>query len=259
MPLIADIQAYLKHSAQQQYKCVPIPGFLACFHPTSDFSFFNYAIPDIVPPEIWHASLPLLETLFRARGRTPRFEFVEECAPALPQCLQEAGWVEEERQIGMVCTTETFRPAPEIPGLMIRELTPESPLPDMQIFFETQARGFDPEAIPEPKTNQEVQHFRNTLGQGAAYLAILEKRVVGVGMYTSPFQGITEITSVATVEAYRQRGIASALMTTAIHNALAREAHTIYLTAADARAGRVYERLGFRACLTMLAYVQPQS
>ena len=76
-------------------------------------------------------------------------------------------------------------------------------------------------------------------------------------MYTIPSDGITELAGIATLEEFRQRGVATALTSHAVATAFANGLEIVFLSAADARAGRVYERVGFQAFATMLAYIAP--
>jgi len=92
------------------------------------------------------------------------------------------------------------------------------------------------------------------MGEGRAYVAMLEGQPVGVGMYTAPFDGLTEIVGLATLEPYRRKGIATKLTAQAVESALGQGAEEVALVAADDRAGRLYQRVGFAKCATMLAY-----
>jgi predicted GNAT family acetyltransferase len=74
-------------------------------------------------------------------------------------------------------------------------------------------------------------------------------------MYTAPFDGVAEIVGLATLQPYRRRGIASKLTAQAVQGALEQGTEFVALVAADERAGRVYERVGFMRCATMLAYI----
>jgi predicted GNAT family acetyltransferase len=80
-----------------------------------------------------------------------------------------------------------------------------------------------------------------------------------VGMYTAPFDGVTEVAGLATLEPFRRRGIATGLTALAVQRAMAQGAKAVCLTAADERAGQVYERVGFVGCATMLAYLDSPS
>ena len=125
----------------------------------------------------------------------------------------------------------------------------------MQTFLTIQRRGFDPETT-QPATEEEARQFLSTLGWGRAFVAWLDGEPVGVGMVNAPLDGIAEIVGLATLSPYRRRGIATALTARAVQSALLAGVEVVCLTAADARAGRVYERVGFVPYATMLDYVE---
>jgi ribosomal protein S18 acetylase RimI-like enzyme len=153
----------------------------------------------------------------------------------------------------MVCTAETFRPAPEVAGLTIIELTGASPVSEAQEYLTTQCRGFDAHST-WAATEGDGEQFLRMIGGGRAFVGWLEGQPVGVGMFTSPFDGVTEIVGLATLGPYRRPGIATRLTAQAVERALGQGAEVVCLTAADERAGRVYERVGFVRYATMLAY-----
>ncbi len=251
---IARLQAYLRYSAQRQYESIPVPPFTLFFHPSDVLTYFNYAIPDGPSFEDLAAPLAALRREFDARGRLPRFEFVEEYVPQLAPALRSAGFVEEARQALMVCTAETYLPAPDVPGLTISELTGASTPDEVQTFLTCQRRGFDLHDAGPPEGD--VEHFLGTIGAGRAFVAWLGEQPVGAGVYTAPFDGVTEVAGLATLEPFRRRGIATALTALAVRRALEQGVEIACLTAADERAGRVYERVGFVRHATMLAYSQ---
>ena len=82
-------------------------------------------------PDSLTDSLAALRAAFRTRARVPCFEFIEEFAPDLGPALAAAGFDLEERYPLLVCTPETLRPGPPIPGLTITTLTPDSPAEDL--------------------------------------------------------------------------------------------------------------------------------
>jgi GNAT superfamily N-acetyltransferase len=251
---VARLQAYLRRSAQQRYQSVSVPYFTLFFHPTDALPYFNYAIPDEPCFGDLGGPLSTLRGEFVRRGRCPRFEFIAEFAPRLASALQAAGFAEEARQPLMVCTAESYRPAPAVPGLAIAELDHDAAVSEAQDLLTTQRRGFDAHAT-EAATEGEAREFLDTMGAGRAFVARLEGEPVGAGTYTAPLDRVTEITGLATLEPFRRRGIATALTTRAVQSALQRGAEVICLTAADERAGRVYERVGFARRATMLAYI----
>jgi len=252
------LQAYLRHSAHRQYDAASVPPFTLFFHPTDVLVYFNYAIPDeptpSAPGQNLRQPLATLRATFAARDRQPRFEFIQEFAPNLAPVLRAAGFAEQARQQLMLCTPGTYHPPTPVAGLTITPLTDNSPLADAQDFLTTQRQGFDP-ADPTTATEPQAEQWLQELQTSAAFLARLNGRPVGAGMFTEPFDAITEVVGIATREPFRRRGVGTALTARAVQAAFAQGATIACLTAADERAGRLYERAGFRPYATMLAYV----
>ncbi|MCL4859734.1 MAG: hypothetical protein KJZ93_10035, partial [Caldilineaceae bacterium] len=155
---IERIQAYLRRSAYDRYDTVCVPPFMLFFHTTDAFPHFNYAIPDAPATGDLQPALAQLKAEFATHGRQPRFEFIEAFAPQLAGELQQAGFVEEGRQHLMVCTPESYTPAPALADLRVIPLNADSPLADGQGFLMTQRLGFDPEHA-QPPTEDEARAF----------------------------------------------------------------------------------------------------
>lgn len=258
---ITRLQAYLRRNAREQYEAVSVPPFTLFFHPKDPLAFFNYAIPDEALIDgasgDLGVSLAKLREVFVARDRRPRFEFIEEFAPALVPALRKTGFVEEERQQGMMCYPDTFQVAPDVVGLTITRLTRTSPMSELQDLATVQSQAFNP-ANTRAANEGETQQFITDLHEGMAFLARLAGQPVGAGLWTTPFDGLTEVTGLATLEPFRRLGIATALTASAVQTAFEQGVEAVYLTAADERAGRVYERVGFCRVATTLAYVEAQ-
>ena len=250
---IPRLQAYLRTSAGQRYDTAAVPPFTLYFHPSTDFSYFNYAIPDAPVTEDVSDALARLRATFEARGRLPRFEFIEEFSPELPALLRQAGFVEEARQQLMTCTPSTYQPVPPVAGLTVVEIGPESPLTDVMDYLTAQRLGFDPDstATTDPAEAEETRTRRN--GR-LALLARMNGEPVAAAGATAPFDGITELVGIATRVPFRRRGIATCLTDLSLRWAFAHGVEIACLTAADRDAGRVYERAGFQPVGTMLAY-----
>jgi ribosomal protein S18 acetylase RimI-like enzyme len=257
---ITRLQAYLRYSAHRQYDAVSVPPFTLFFHPTDALVYFNYAIPDEPTPtdpgQDLHGPLAALRAAFEARGRQPRLEFIAEFAPHLAPTLQAAGFVEQARQPLMICTPGTHHAAPTVAGLTITTLDANSPLADALDFLTTQRQGFDP-TDQTVATEQQARQWLRELQSSAALLARLDGQPVGAGMFTAPFDGITEIVGIATREPFRRRGIGAALTAHAVRTAFTRGATVACLTAADERTGHLYRRVGFRFYATMLTCAAP--
>ncbi len=253
MIAIARLQAYLRESARQRYEAVAIPPFTLFFHPTEAASHYNYAIPDEPVGGDLGASLSELCQAFASRGRQPRFEFIAGFAPDLAPALQVAGFVEESRAILMICTPETYRPAPEVPDLTVTILGEDTSLTDMGAVMAVQHEGFSMTSR-DPVSDAEAAEFLKWLAGTTFFLARLEGEPVSAGSLIAPLDGLAEVAGIATRPAYRRRGIATVITDYTLRTAFARGVEIALLTAGDEQAGRVYERVGFLRVGMALAY-----
>jgi len=230
---------------------VPVPPFCLFFHPTDPLPYFNYAVPEGSLEGDLAGPLGDLRTEFRKKNRIPRFEFVEESAPALASALGAAGFVEESRPILMACLPEMRRNAPRVPGLEIAALTALSPLSEIKRFLLVQRLGFGFDAA---LSDEDARWFRGSLGDGGALLGTLGGDPAGTSMFTHPIDGLTEVVGVSTIPALRRRGVGSALTVEAVRLAFGLNLEAAVLSAADERAGRIYESAGFRRFGTVAAW-----
>jgi ribosomal protein S18 acetylase RimI-like enzyme len=260
------LDTYMRHAAALTHQTVELPPFVLFFDPHDPLRFYNYARPagPIGAAPATGAGgalggvLAALREAFETRRRLPRFEFIAEASPELPAVLQAAGFVEEGRNPLLVCTAETFRPAAVVPGLAVVTLTADSPVADLCAAGTVQARSFGAEDAPEmAEAEGERQRARLAAGAGG-FLARLDGVAVAAADFTVPLDGFTELVGIATLPAYRRRGIAAALTAAATEAAFARGVRVAFLGAEDERAGRVYERVGFRPFATALAYSAAQ-
>lgn len=253
---ISRIQSYLRENARSQYESLALPPFTLFFHPRDTLKYFNYAIPDEPIHGDLSGVLAELKAEYRRRGRLPRFEFFEAFAQELPAMLRASGFVEEERNWSMLCTPASFRPAPPVAGVTVVAIGPDSGEDDLRDFTIAQRQGFDPTDTSLPSGEEIAQKKLDFSENGwRGFLARVDGEPAGVSVYGKPIAGVSEIAGIATREAFRRRGIAALLTEYAVRAAFARGVQTACLTAADERAGRVYERVGFRPFSTMLAYI----
>lgn len=253
---VERIQSYLRELVRAQCEAVSLPPFTLFFHPSSAFSHFSYAIPDqpvrADDPTI-HGTLARLREIFAERGRTPRLEFFEAFAPELPTLLLANGFTEEARQWSMVCTPETYRPAPNIPGLEIVDLTTDSPESDLRGFVIAQHEGFNEGSTSDP-TPDDLERLRVLMRDWALTLARVNGEPAAAASFGRIIDGISEVAGIATRPAYRRKGIATLLARRCAKIIFTQGGQIATLTAADASAGRVYEKVGFQPFSTMLAY-----
>jgi GNAT superfamily N-acetyltransferase len=258
MSSIDRLQSYLRESARQRYDALPAPPFTVFVNPSTDFSYFNYAIPDQPVGGDLRQPLDALRAVFAERRRQPRFEFIEEFAPELAPALRAAGFEEESRTLFMICTPETYRPAPETPGLTITVLDDAAPFVDVYDFLSVQRESFDEDSM-DPVTEQEVHEYMRSPHTTPSLLARVDGHPAGVGSFTAPLDGLVEVAGIGTRPAFRRRGVATAVTARTVEMAFAQGVEIACLSAADERAGRVYERVGFQPFATTLAYREAAS
>ena len=252
------LETYMRRTAALGRETVQVSPFVCLFDPHNPLCFFNYAKtlePVGVETDGLTDSLAALCAAFHARGRMPRFEFIEEYAPDLGPALIAAGFSLEARYPLLVCTAETLRLGPPIPGLTITMLTPNSPMEDLLACLTVQREGFGEIAGDSP-TQVDVDDLRVTLAEDGAFLARMEGGPAGTMMYTAPLDGLTELAGGTTLEAYRRRGIGTAMIAAAAAAAFARGVEVAFLTAASQYASGVFQRAGFKWYGTALAYYE---
>jgi ribosomal protein S18 acetylase RimI-like enzyme len=254
------LETYMRRAAMLGRETVETPPFVCFFSPGDPLRFFNYAKP-LRPvgaeQDDMTEALVALRAAFRARGRMPRFEFIEEYAPGLGPALVAAGFSLEERYPLLVCTPETLQPGPPIPGLTITTLTPDSPAEELLACLSVQQQGFG-EIAGDPPTLAAVDDLRANLAEERAFLARMAGVPAGAMMFTAPLDGLTELVGGTTIEAYRRRGIGAAMIAAAAAAAFARGVEISFLTAASEYASGVFQRAGFRPYGTILAYCEEQ-
>jgi len=251
-----NLQAYLRKAAALTHDVVEAPPFTLFFNPNDDLHFYNYGVPIEPVSCLPDGALASLRAVFAGRHRLLRFEFIQEAVPDLAAAFTAAGLAEEGRNPLLVCTPDSLRPAAEVPGLAICRLTPESPAADLAAFISVQGRSFG-EADRVEATDAQIEDLRRRSGLGGHYLlGLVGNYPVATGAYTVPLDGFTELVGIATLADYRRRGVASALTAAMAQAAFRAGVQVAFMAAADERAGRVYERVGFHPYVTVLAYCE---
>ncbi len=253
------LQEHMRAVARRQYDAVPVPPFTLYFHPSDPLPYLNYAIPDEAPDDGASLAAPLtrLRREFARRGRRPRFEFVEDVFPTLEAALEASGFVREARPQLMTCRPSDLRHPAPVPGLAIEALSAASPLEAFRTFLHVQRRAFglsDAAAVPE----QDARWLRDGLGTGLAFVGRVGGEAVSVSMILDPDDGLTELVGICTLESHRRRGLGGALTHAALAAAFERGASLAFLSAADARAGRIYESAGFAPLGNSLFVIAPE-
>jgi predicted GNAT family acetyltransferase len=90
----------------------------------------------------------------------------------------------------------------------------------------------------------ELTRERLATGRAVTAVASVGGRPVAVGTH-QPVDGVTEVVGVATLPAYRRRGLGAAVTSALADDAFSRGIDTVFLSAGDETIARVYARVGF--------------
>lgn len=256
MATIAELQSYQRKAAAHTRNTFACSPFHLYIHPTDNFRFYNYAMPDAPVEALTTDDLARLRVAFAKQGRLMRFEFIHEYTPGLRGLLEGLGVPLESETPLLVCTDETWRDVQGPAGLEIMRLTPETPDTYLAAQMTVTSRGFG-EGEDHGVNPERIADFRRRLTLGNGYfLALLDRLPVGAGAHMVPLNGFSELVGIATLPEYRRQGIAGALTAAMTRGLLDEGVQTAFLTAADDDASRVYQRAGFRRVGTGLAFCE---
>lgn len=245
MQLIERLQAQLRASARATLDAVALPPFTCFWNPDDREPGYNYAIPDEPLADDPGQLLDELAAFYRTRSRAPRFEFLEAYAPALSEILAGRGYRLEMRSYLMTCTSEEHRPPAPLPGVEVRQLTPAASLAEFQGLMTVQARSFGAADAPAA-SESDAERFRRRFAPSTFVVAQLDGEIVSGGAFTPPADGVTEVVGIATLPAFRNRGIAGLVTSQLAAVAFSQGIELAFLTAGDEKAGSVYRRVGFQ-------------
>lgn len=237
----SKIHAYLRAPAAN-IQLERVGPFVARLTLGTSHPMLNYAVPDDgASPSA--ADITALIDLFERRNLKARLEYEADAAPVLEELLVAAGFVVEARLPLMGC-----RPADA-------QLIEPSP-PFTVVKAETEADHIDAiivadEAYREPKRRPRrgvVNTRREMTAAGGAVVLARERATgapVGSGLFPPPRAGVSELAAVGTREAFRGRGVATAVTSHLVGRARYNRVEFLWLTPEDDQAERTYGRVGF--------------
>jgi ribosomal protein S18 acetylase RimI-like enzyme len=191
----------------------------------------------------------------RALGIPEACEWVAETTPSLHAAAERAGLAVQSHPLLVLRVEERSRP-PIPEGVQVRLATAED---DLALWQAVAATGFGAPgtavgpagtdalragAAP-PAGRLDFLRERVRAGHTVMAAAFAEGMPVAVGSH-QPMGGVTEVVGVATLPAFRRRGLAAAVVDALVEQALDHGVATVFLSAGDAAIARIYERLGFR-------------
>jgi ribosomal protein S18 acetylase RimI-like enzyme len=255
--LLQRIEETNSKVAAQGRNVIAVGSFQALIDPSTDMTWLNYAVP--VEPlgakaEVAEVILELRE-VFIERDRTLRFEFTQSLWPTLPEALEQAGLRLEERHPMLLCTPADFQPY-QASAVQVRRLCAEEDANTLSTYLYVRNQGFEQDFATELPTEKEIAELREQIQNGGVRCALanLDGTPAGVGV-TMPMSGICELVGVATLPAWRRRGVAATLCSFLVKDHFERGGDLVWLSAGDAIAQATYERIGFRLVDSRLNYI----
>jgi ribosomal protein S18 acetylase RimI-like enzyme len=197
----------------------------------------------------------------RELGVPQAFEWVTETTPSLLTAARDADMSTTEYPL-MVLGAASFEAIAPTDGISVRLLSPEDP--ELRAAWAATSVGFGAAgtAVGEAGVAERDAHAatikpetiefisgRIRDGSSVAAAAFDDAGPVAMGMH-QPVGGVSEIVGVATLPMFRRRGIAAAVTSLLVRDALAGGVTTLFLSAGSEDVARVYERVGFRRIAT---------
>lgn len=252
--LIDRIQAYLHNNYETQMgESVAADAFQMYFACAEAESCSGLAVP--CQRTITHADALLeMEDAFWQRHQSPHIQFLDSYNPVLAALLEQNGYDLVTEEMVLVCTPNSIRPAPEMPGLTTLILSAESSLADVEAGLQqTSQLGFDPFAATR-LLDTSAEMLRRTLVTGQAFVLRLHKKPVATGMFKASYEGLIQLTGLTTLADYRRQGFAAYLTSYMTKYAFSRHVDTVFLTTAVDGTETVYRRVGFKPRATLLTF-----
>ena len=227
--------------------------FFVTFHPTSNMTFMNYAIP--AQPEVDVRDLPRtverMRELFRERKRVLRFEFLEPIHKGLGAALKECGLKLEREAPLMVCGRGDLI---DFVNHDVQVRTLDAGVTDEVLkellLVGRRAFGVNDEVVKPAEIVEQREH----LGAGryrTAY-ATIDGVVVGIGSMTVQTD---ELVGIGTLPEHRRRGVAASVSSFLVREHFLRGGKMAWLSAGDETAEAVYRKIGFHTVGVQSNYI----
>lgn len=246
----ADVQGYLRAVIQDDHQILATGAFDVFILPGSDHPFLNYAIPRSGAEPDQEAVLELI-AIMEGAGRLPRLEYLPADAPAVEDALLAAGFEVELRTPVMRCTPDDLEDVEVPERVTLDQLGPDATREELEGFGRAQAEAFGATFDPA-----DIDRTVPLLSRRITVIAYADAEVAGGGLCQIPIEGVTELAGIGVREAFRRRGIATAVTAELARLAFVAGVETAFLTPGDSGARAVYERAGFRATDEMLHLIK---
>jgi ribosomal protein S18 acetylase RimI-like enzyme len=215
-----------------------------------------YARPSLGTGSVTAEDVAAVRRRQRILGQPESFEWVDEITPSLRPAAEQAGLAVSSLPL-MVLDRAAVRRPPAPPGTELRLVRPDDDLATIdavaRVGFAVPGTAVGQAGVPAlaalaVSATAELlakQRERLATGRTVTAVAMVGGDPVSVGSH-QPREQVTEIVAVATLPAFRRRGLGAAVTGLLVSDALDRGAETVFLSAGSDDVARVYERIGFR-------------
>jgi ribosomal protein S18 acetylase RimI-like enzyme len=234
--LLRDIDAYLNAAPRSRCDVVESGPFDIFLNRSGRNPHMSYARPARSFSGDLASGIRAVTGVFRERGYTPRWEYVEELTPELTPALMAAGFPSPEMRPLMVQSESVALSIPS--GVTIKHITD---LGQLLEAASVQKRGFgiedeeDGGSDPVKLTECGMRFFA----------AFVDRIIVSAGVQI-PMEGVAELAGIATLAEYRRRGTGAALTAAMAADGRKDGCHAVFLSAGDNEIARIYQRAGFQ-------------
>ena len=242
--LLLRIQDALIESTKPSRDSTSVGGFEVMLTPSDPLVWINYAVP-VASASL--AGIDEMVAVFRDAGRVPRLEFFVSLWPEVATRLEEKGFRCEKRMPIMVLERSNWR------GLDHEHDVRPVDYSTYSSMNLTLAEAFGGEAPEESDPYDDPSFQRIMAGKSLASVVLADGKVVGAGFGIGTEQ-VREIAGIGTLKAYRQKGIASAVIADLLDRFFGEGGEVAWLTPGDEGAQSVYARLGFVPVAEQVVY-----
>ncbi|MBV9577076.1 MAG: GNAT family N-acetyltransferase [Chloroflexi bacterium] len=251
---LREIETYLDAVPRSAARAEEIGPFTLFVNTGAGWSY--YARPSLVAAGITETDVRRVRLRQRALGIPESFEWIADTSPGLAAATAAAGLTVSYFPLMLLQQHRHVEPD----GVEIREATlaDDLALLDAVGHVAFTHAGTDVGAAGLDTARANIQHDapaiafqqdRMRTGRTITAVALVDDQPVGVGSH-QPLGSATEVVGVGVLPAYRRRGIAAALTSHLVAEALRRGMRTIFLSAGDETIARVYTRVGFERIAT---------
>lgn len=241
MSQLRRIQDALVEATSSSRNCLEVGGCIAML--TDDpLVWLNYAVPlREMSPEDARA----LKDHFVANRRRPRLEFFQDLWPESCRSLESEGFVCTHKMPVMTLESADFTPTQTIARLAVPG--------DGWTLEVIQAEAFNGTPNEERAKSTDTSLASGKL---LAALTDIDSKPVACGFGIGTPE-IKEIAGIGTLEAYRRRGAARAVIAVMLNKFFEDGGQTAWLTPGDDGAESLYSKIGFQPKATQVCYEHP--